>query len=80
MAAYDADDANESGAMNTIKQILGLWQVWLLGIAMTGLFAFAVVSPAMGEGYFYEVMFGVIALAAFGYGIRQITQTPGYGS
>lgn len=80
MATYDSDETDESRRMDTAKRILGLWQVWLLGIAMTGLFAFAVLSPAMGEGYFYEAMFGVIALVAFGYGIRELTSSPGYGS
>lgn len=80
MAKYETGETVESRPMNTAKRILGLWQVWLLGIAMTGLFAFSVLTPAMGEGYFYEAMFGLIAIVAFGYGIRKLMSRPDYGN
>lgn len=55
-----------------VKDVLSLWNVWLLGIAMAGLTVFSYVSPVMGEGFFYEAMFGLSAIVAFGYGIRTL--------
>lgn len=65
--------------MSSVRAVLALWRVWILGIAMTAMFIFSYVSPAMGGGIFYEVMFGGAALVSFGYGIRSL-RDDGYGS
>lgn len=64
----------------SLNDFLGLWKVWLLGVAMTGLTAFSIVSPVMGEGVFYEIMFGLVALVAFGYGVRTLRSEDRYRS
>lgn len=61
-----------------LKEVIGLWKVWLLGIATTALTIFSYVSPVMGEGLFYEAMFGLSAIVAFGYGIRNLRSTNRY--
>lgn len=64
----------------SLREVLGLWKVWIFGIVMVGMTVFAFTSPAMGEGYFYEGMFGLAAVVAFGYGIRTIRSEDRYGS
>lgn len=75
MSARPSDTDPSGGKFQRAKTVASLWRVWILGIAMTALFGFSVVSPAMGEGYFYEFMFGGIAIVAFVYGGRELAES-----